>query len=159
MKVTPLYDRVLLKRLEEQEVVKGGIIIPDTAKEKPQRGQVVAAGPGKRGPDGKRIAPEIKAGDKQAAVATLERLCERYPHEQFLQEIRRFMDGADADLAALLAHGETAARGLTPVQARAGDRGAAPAVGPDTDAHRFTTHYELDHGSVKKGKLDRKSVV
>ena len=63
MKVTPLYDRVLLKRLEEQEVVKGGIIIPDTAKEKPLEAKVIAVGNGRI--DGDKVIPlEVKAGDK-----------------------------------------------------------------------------------------------
>ncbi len=63
MKVTPLYDRVLLKRLEEQEVVKGGIIIPDTAKEKPLEAKVIAVGKGRI--EGDKVLPlEVKAGDK-----------------------------------------------------------------------------------------------
>jgi chaperonin GroES len=64
MKVTPLYDRVLLKRLEEQEVKKGGIIIPDTAKEKPQEAEVIAVGKGRVAEDGKLIPLEVKKGDK-----------------------------------------------------------------------------------------------
>lgn len=64
MKVMPLYDRVLLKRLEEQEVKKGGIIIPDTAKEKPQEAEVIAVGKGRVTEDGKVIALEVKKGDK-----------------------------------------------------------------------------------------------
>ena len=64
MKIRPLHDRILVKRLEEQEVRKGGIIIPDTAKEKPQEGKVIAVGSGKVGEDGKRIAVDVKAGDK-----------------------------------------------------------------------------------------------
>jgi chaperonin GroES len=64
MKVRPLHDRVLVKRVEEKEIVKGGIIIPDTAKEKPMEGQVVAVGPGKITDDGKRAAMDVKAGDK-----------------------------------------------------------------------------------------------
>ena len=64
MKIRPLQDRILVKRLEEQEVKKGGIIIPDTAKEKPQEGEVVAVGPGKMGEDGKRQPMEVKKGDK-----------------------------------------------------------------------------------------------
>jgi chaperonin GroES len=64
MKITPLSDRVLVKALEEQEAMVGGIIIPDTAKEKPQQGEVVAVGPGRRKKTGERIPPEIKAGDK-----------------------------------------------------------------------------------------------
>jgi chaperonin GroES len=64
MKVRPLHDRVLVKRVEEKEVVKGGIIIPDTAKEKPMEGEVIAAGPGKIMEDGKRAPMDVKAGDR-----------------------------------------------------------------------------------------------
>jgi chaperonin GroES len=63
MKVKPLADRVLVKPQEEEEVKKGGIIIPDTAKEKPQQGKVIAMGPGKLAETGERIAPEVKKGD------------------------------------------------------------------------------------------------
>src|SRR5947199_1602053 len=64
MKVRPLHDRILVKRVEEKETVKGGIIIPDTAKEKPQEGTVIAVGAGKLDENGKRIPLEVKAGDK-----------------------------------------------------------------------------------------------
>jgi len=64
MKVTPLHDRVLLKRREEQEVKRGGIIIPDTAKEKPQEADVIAVGKGRVTEDGKIIALDVKKGDK-----------------------------------------------------------------------------------------------
>jgi chaperonin GroES len=64
MKIRPLGDRVLLKALEAKETVKGGIIIPDTAKEKPQEGEVIAVGKGKTTDDGKVIALDVKAGDK-----------------------------------------------------------------------------------------------
>ena len=64
MKIRPLHDRVLVKRMEEQEVRRGGIIIPDTAKEKPQEGKVVAAGNGKVSEDGKKIPLDVKAGDR-----------------------------------------------------------------------------------------------
>jgi chaperonin GroES len=64
MKIKPLGDRVLVKRMEEDEVVKGGIIIPDTAKEKPQRGEVIAVGPGARDENGKFIPMNVKKGDK-----------------------------------------------------------------------------------------------
>ncbi len=64
MHVRPLHDRVLIKRLEEKEVIKGGIIIPDTAKEKPMEGEVVAVGPGKIQDDGKRSPMDVKAGDR-----------------------------------------------------------------------------------------------
>jgi chaperonin GroES len=64
MKIRPLHDRILVERMEEGEVKKGGIIIPDTAKEKPQEGKVIAAGNGKVGDDGKKIPLDVKAGDK-----------------------------------------------------------------------------------------------
>jgi chaperonin GroES len=61
-RVKPLHDRIIVKRIEEEETSKGGIIIPDTAKEKPQQGKVVAVGPGKRD-DGKLVPLDVKAGD------------------------------------------------------------------------------------------------
>jgi chaperonin GroES len=65
MKVTPLSDRILVKRLEAaEEQARGGIIIPDTAKEKPQQGEVIAVGPGRVTEDGKRVTPEVKKGQK-----------------------------------------------------------------------------------------------
>jgi chaperonin GroES len=64
MKTRPLHDRVLLKRIEEKESVKGGIIIPDTAKEKPMEGEVISVGPGKMMEDGKRSPMDLKAGDR-----------------------------------------------------------------------------------------------
>lgn len=63
MKLKPLNDRVLVKRLESEEKTAGGLYIPDTAKEKPSKGEVVAAGPGKVAEDGKRVAMTVKAGD------------------------------------------------------------------------------------------------
>jgi len=60
----PLHDRVLVKRVKEEEKTRGGIIIPDTAKEKPQEGEVIAVGPGARDEDGKRIEPDVKVGDR-----------------------------------------------------------------------------------------------
>lgn len=62
--VTPLHDRVLVRRLEEKETVKGGIIIPDSAKEKPQEGEVVAVGAGKLNEKGDRIQLDVKVGDR-----------------------------------------------------------------------------------------------
>ena len=64
MKIRPLNDRVLVLRVEEEKKTAGGIIIPDSAKEKPQEGKIVAVGPGKRDENGKRIVMDIKAGDK-----------------------------------------------------------------------------------------------
>ena len=64
MLVRPLHDRVIIRREEQQEVMKGGIVIPDSAKEKPQKGEVIAAGQGKRTEEGILIALEVKKGDK-----------------------------------------------------------------------------------------------
>jgi len=64
VKFRPLQDRVLLRRIEEEEKTAGGIIIPDTAKEKPMQGEVVAVGPGARGEDGKLHPLDVKAGDR-----------------------------------------------------------------------------------------------
>ena len=64
MKFRPLHDRVVVKRLEGEEKSKGGIIIPDSAKEKPQEGEVVAVGPGSRDDSGKLVALDVKAGDR-----------------------------------------------------------------------------------------------
>ena len=60
----PLHDRVLVKRVKEEEKTRGGIIIPDTAQEKPQEGEIVAVGPGARDEDGERIALDVKVGDR-----------------------------------------------------------------------------------------------
>jgi chaperonin GroES len=64
MNFRPLHDRVLVKRLESEEKTKGGIIIPDTAKEKPQEGEIIAVGPGGRDEAGKLVPLDVKAGDK-----------------------------------------------------------------------------------------------
>ena len=63
-KFRPLHDRVVVKRIEGEEKTKGGIIIPDTAKEKPQEGEVVAVGPGARGDDNKLVPLDVKVGDR-----------------------------------------------------------------------------------------------
>ena len=64
MKFRPLHDRVVVRRLEEEERTKGGIIIPDTAKEKPQQGEVIAVGPGARNEQGQIVALDVKEGDR-----------------------------------------------------------------------------------------------
>jgi chaperonin GroES len=64
MKVKPLNDRVLVRRVDKEEKTAGGIIIPDTAKEKPQEGKVIAVGPGKLNDEGKRIPPDVKKNDR-----------------------------------------------------------------------------------------------
>jgi len=63
VKLQPLADRVVVKPIEREEVTKGGIVLPDTAKEKPQEGEVIAVGPGRLSEDGKRIAMDVKVGD------------------------------------------------------------------------------------------------
>ncbi len=94
MKVIPLHDRVLLKRLEEKETVKGGIIIPDTAKEKPQEAEVIAVGKGQVTEDGKIIPLDVKKGDKvligkfsgtEVSIADVEHLIVR--EEEILAKI------------------------------------------------------------------------
>src|SRR5437667_11390963 len=64
MNIRPLYDRIVVKRIEEQETTRSGIIIPDSAKEKPQEGEVIAIGHGKRLEDGKLVALDVKVGDR-----------------------------------------------------------------------------------------------
>ena len=64
MKLRPLHDRILVQRVKEEEKTKGGIIIPDTAKEKPSEGKVIAAGNGKLGEEGKRMTLDVKKGDR-----------------------------------------------------------------------------------------------
>jgi len=63
VKLQPLADRLVVKPIEKEEVTKGGIVLPDTAKEKPQEGKVIAVGPGRLSEDGKRIAMDVKVGD------------------------------------------------------------------------------------------------
>jgi chaperonin GroES len=64
MKVRPLHERVIVERVEEEQKTAGGIIIPDTAKEKPQEGKVIAVGPGRKDKDGKLIPMDVKKGDR-----------------------------------------------------------------------------------------------
>ncbi|MDI6616111.1 MAG: co-chaperone GroES [Syntrophaceae bacterium] len=64
MKIRPLHDRIIVKRLEEEEKTKGGIIIPDSAKEKPMEGKVIAVGNGKKTEEGKIVKMDVKAGDR-----------------------------------------------------------------------------------------------
>ena len=102
MKIKPLNDRVLVLRIEEEEKTSGGIIIPDTAKEKPQEGKIIAAGPGKFDDSGKRIALDVKAGDRveKGQVIALLGASGRTtgPHVHF--EVRR--DGKPVDPAGFI---------------------------------------------------------
>ena len=94
MKVRPLHDRILVKRIEEGEVRKGGIIIPDTAKEKPQEGKVLAVGPGDRDEDGKRIPVELKEGDKV--------LFQKYAGTEFKLDGEELLILSEKDVLALI---------------------------------------------------------
>ena len=94
MKIRPLHDRVLVERLEEREVKKGGIIIPDTAKEKPQEGKVLAVGPGDRDEDGERIPVELKVGDRV--------LYQKYAGTEFKLEGEELLILSEKDVLAVI---------------------------------------------------------
>ena len=96
MKVRPLHDRILVKREEDSEEKIGGIIIPDTAKEKPQRGKVVAAGNGKIADDGKRIALDVKSGDRI--------LFGKYSGSEIKLDGEEFLIMKEEDILGVLAH-------------------------------------------------------
>ena len=88
MKIRPMNDRVLVLRVEEEQKTGGGIIIPDTAKEKPQEGKVVDVGPGKLGDDGKRVPLEIKAGDRIWITEKVEKAIKHRAKRAALKESR-----------------------------------------------------------------------
>src|SRR5262249_39677601 len=94
MKVRPLHDRILVERLEEKEVKRGGIIIPDTAKEKPQEGKVVAVGTGKVNDDGKKVPLDGKAGDKI--------FVRKYPGSEVKIDDKEFLIMREEDILAIL---------------------------------------------------------
>ena len=98
MKTRPLHDRVLLQRIEETETVKGGIIIPDTAKEKPMEGEVIAAGPGKLRDDGNRSPMEVKAGDRV--------LFGKYSGTEIRLEDREYLIVREEEILAVLVKGD-----------------------------------------------------
>lgn len=91
----PLGDRVVIKPLEKEEVTKGGLVLPDTAKEKPQEGEVVAVGPGRVGDDGKRISMEVKAGDKV--------VYSKYAGTEFKEDDDEYLIVRESDILAKLA--------------------------------------------------------
>ena len=94
MKFRPLHDRVVVRRLEGEEKSKGGIIIPDTAKEKPQEGKVLSVGPGDRDENGKRIPVELKEGDKV--------LFQKYAGTEFKLEGEELLILNEKDVLALI---------------------------------------------------------
>jgi len=91
----PLGDRVVIKPLEKEEVTKGGLVLPDTAREKPQEGEVVAVGPGRVGDDGKRIPMEVKAGDKI--------VYSKYAGTEFKEDDEEYLIVREADILAKFA--------------------------------------------------------
>ena len=94
MKLKPLADRVVIKPSPSEEKTKGGLIVPDTAKEKPVVGEVVAVGPGKIGEDGKKIVPEVKVGDKV--------LYGKYSGTEVTVEGEEFLIMREADIFAIV---------------------------------------------------------
>ena len=95
MKIRPLQDRVIIRRIEEEEKTKGGIIIPDTAKEKPQEGKVVAVGKGKVNDDGKLTPLDVKVGDKI--------LYAKYAGNEFKIEEVEYLIVSEKDVLAIVA--------------------------------------------------------
>jgi chaperonin GroES len=95
MKVKPLNDRVLVKRMEEVQVTKGGIVIPDTAKEKPIEGKVIAVGPGKMSDAGQRMTLQVKEGDRV--------LFGKYAGTEIKMEGEEYLMMREEDILAILA--------------------------------------------------------
>lgn len=94
IKLQPLADRVIVEPLEEEEVSKGGIILPDTAKEKPQKGKIIAVGPGRFDEAGKRIPPEVKKGDKV--------IYQKYAGTELKQANKEYLILRESDILAIL---------------------------------------------------------
>ncbi len=93
-KLQPLADRVIVKPMEQEEVSKGGIILPDTAKEKPQKGEVIAVGPGRLDDSGKRVAPEVKKGDKV--------IYQKYAGTELKQDKDEYLILRESDILAII---------------------------------------------------------
>ncbi len=94
MNIKPLADRIVIKPIEQEEVVVGGIVIPDTAKEKPQTGEVVAVGPGRKTDDGTAIPTEVKVGDKV--------LYAKYSGTQFKYDNVEYLVVKESEILAIL---------------------------------------------------------
>jgi chaperonin GroES len=94
LSLKPLGDRVVVEPIEQEEVTAGGIVLPETAKEKPQQGKVLAAGPGTRDEDGKRIAMDVKVGDKV--------LYAKYAGTEFKMDGKKLLILRESDLLAIL---------------------------------------------------------
>src|SRR5437879_11966030 len=115
MKVRPLHDRIMVERLEEQEVKRGGIIIPDTAKEKPQEGKVIAVGTGKVGDDGKKIPLDVKTGNKL--------LFGKYSGSEVKIDDKEYVIMREEDVLAILEYGGTRS---TPTQLKFDEKAPGP---------------------------------
>jgi chaperonin GroES len=94
LSLKPLGDRIVVEPIEQEEVTAGGIVLPETAKEKPQQGKVLAVGPGARDDDGKRIAMDVKAGDKV--------LYAKYGGTEFKMDGKKLLILRESDLLAIL---------------------------------------------------------
>ena len=94
LSLKPLGDRLVVEPIEQEEVTAGGIVLPETAKEKPQQGKVLAAGPGARDDDGKRIAMDVKAGDKV--------LYAKYSGTEFKMDGKKLLILRESDLLAII---------------------------------------------------------
>jgi chaperonin GroES len=94
LSLKPLGDRVVVEPIEQDEVTAGGIVLPETAKEKPQKGKILAAGPGARDEDGKRIALDVKVGDKV--------LYAKYAGTEFKLDGKKLLILRESDLLAIL---------------------------------------------------------
>ena len=95
MNIKPLADRVVIEPIEQDEVTAGGIILPETAKEKPQQGKIVAAGPGRIDEKGKRVEMEVKVGDKV--------LCAKYSGTEIKQDGKKLLILRESDILAVMA--------------------------------------------------------
>jgi len=93
-KLQPLGDRIVVEPLDKEEVTKGGIVLPDTAKEKPQEGKVLAVGPGKMSDDGKRIVPDVKVGDIVVYA--------KYGGTEYMENGKELMILRESDILAVL---------------------------------------------------------
>ncbi|MFH1485247.1 MAG: co-chaperone GroES [Chloroflexota bacterium] len=93
-KLKPLGDRLVVKPISKEEVTKGGIVLPDTVKEKPQEGEVIAVGPGKLSEDGKRLDMEVKAGDRV--------ICAKYAGTEWKEDDQEYLILRESDILAKL---------------------------------------------------------
>lgn len=150
MKVRPLHDRIVVQRLEEGEQRIGGIIIPDTAKEKPQQGKVIAAGSGKAGGEGKRMPLDVKAGDKI--------LFGRYAGQEVKLDGKEYLIMKEDDVLAVI-EGETPTRPV--VTGRVDNKSKTKSTKTIAKTSKVITKSKITRNGtkgkkVKKGKTGKK---